>query len=134
MSLHLPPLNVVSLSAVTVRPAAENAIDGQDPISPLTVPVKVIAAALSVAVYVWPAIVTVPVRCGPLLAAMDKPTLPFPVPAAPELIAIHAVFDVADQAQPIGAVTDTVVVPPLDGNESAVRLSEYAHVEPDGAL
>ena len=126
-SVHLPPLNCVWFVALTVRPPAENVIDGHDPVRPLTVPLKVIVAALSVAVYVWPAIVTVPKRCTPPFGAMDTPTLPLPLPATPDVTVIHDTPALDDQPQPAGAVTEIVAFPPFDGNVSDVRLSVYVH-------
>ena len=39
---------------------------------------------------VWPAMVIVPVRWfEPVLAATVKPTVPLPVPGAPEVMLIH---------------------------------------------
>jgi hypothetical protein len=56
------------------------------------------------------AIVAVPVRAPPVFAATLKPTAPFAVPVAPDVIAIHASLLVAVHAQPAPAVTVTVPV------------------------
>jgi len=56
------------------------------------------------------AIVAVPVRALPVFAAMLRPTDPFPVPVAPDVMAIHASLLVAVHAQPVLAVTVTVPV------------------------
>ena len=59
------------------------------------------------------AIVSVPERAGPVLAATEKVTVPFPVPLEPDPIVIHAALLVAVHAQPAAAVTDTgVPLPP----------------------
>ena len=66
---------------------------------------------------VTPATTTVPVRLFPEFAAMLMPTVPLPLPLAPELIVIQLARLVAVQAQPDPAVTLTLVVlapPPTD--------------------
>jgi hypothetical protein len=54
--------------------------------------------------------VAVPVRAAPVFAATLKPTGPFPVPVAPDVMAIHVALLVAVHAQPAPAVTVTVPV------------------------
>jgi hypothetical protein len=54
-----------------------------------------------------PAIVSVPVRAAPVLAAIVKFVLPLPVPDAPLVIVIHGTLLVAVQAH---AGTDAVTV------------------------
>ena len=61
---------------------------------------------------VWPAIVIVPVRCGPMLAATEKPTAPLPAPLAPELIVIQLSLLAAVHEHPETVVTFTLPVPP----------------------
>jgi hypothetical protein len=61
-------------------------------------------------VNVWPAMVTVPVRAAPLLAAMFMPTEPFPVPAAPAVTVIHGTPLAAVHAHAAVVVTVTVAV------------------------
>jgi hypothetical protein len=53
---------------------------------------------------------TVPVRALPVLAATLRPTEPFPLPDAPEVIVIHGTPLVAVHVQPAAVVTATVVV------------------------
>lgn len=66
-------------------------------------------------VNVWPPMVRVPVRATPVLAATLYPTVPFPVPLAPDVMVIHVTFAVATQLQlPVLAVTATVPVVPAD--------------------
>jgi hypothetical protein len=60
-----------------------------------------------VSVNVWPAIVMVPVRVTPELAAAVKLTSPLPVPVAPEAMVIHEVAVVAVHAQPAAVETLT---------------------------
>ena len=62
-------------------------------------------AAACVTVNVCVAIVRVPVRAEPVLAAMAKPTAPFPEPLAPLVIVSHEALVVAVHAHPLGAVT-----------------------------
>jgi hypothetical protein len=70
-------------------------------------------------VNVRPAIVSVPDRPAPVVAATVKFTLPSPVPLAPDVTVIHGtlLFDV--HAQPALAVTDTVPLPPDAGTDCA---------------
>jgi hypothetical protein len=56
------------------------------------------------------AIVAVPVRAAPVFAATLKPTDPFPVPVAPDVMVMNAALLVAVHAQPAPAVTATVPV------------------------
>lgn len=68
---------------------------------------------------VAPAIVSVPVRAAPVLAATLKPTDPFPVPLAPDVTAIHCTLLLAVQVQPDGVVTLTGPPgPPVDETDS----------------
>jgi hypothetical protein len=79
-------------------------------------------------VKVRPAIVSVPERPGPLVEATVKFTVPFPVPLAPAVIEIHGRLLAAVQAQPGGATTDTLPVPPDAGTDCA--SDEIANVHP----
>ena len=81
------------------------------------------AAADWVTVKVFPPMVAVPVRLVPAaLAPTLRPTVPLPVPEAPEVTAIHAALLVAVRAQPLVPPTDTDTDPPaaptlwLDGD------------------
>jgi hypothetical protein len=66
----------------------------------------------SVSVNVRPAIVSVPERDGPELAAAAKVTCPLPVPDPPLDSEIQFAFDAAVQEQPSAIVTETVPLPP----------------------
>jgi hypothetical protein len=67
-------------------------------------------------VYVWPAIVTVPVRAAPVFAATDNWTVPSPSPALPLVTATHdGVSDIAVQVQAGPALTITTAEPPPAG-------------------
>ena len=69
--------------------------------------------ALCVTVKVWPAIVTVPVRCAVAeFAAMVMLTVPLPVPLAPPVTVIQAAPLAAVHAQVEGEVTLTLVDSP----------------------
>ena len=64
---------------------------------------------------VFPAIVSVPVRDEvEVFAAAPKVTEPLPEPDAPALIVNHAALLTAVHAQPAGAVTATLPLPPVD--------------------
>ena len=64
---------------------------------------------LWVTVTVWPATVSVPMRCDvDVLAVALKVTVPLPVPLAPPLIVSHAALLVAVHAHPAPAVTPVV--------------------------
>jgi len=66
-------------------------------------------------VNVWPAMVAVPVRCGPVFAATLYPTAPFPDPAAPDVIVIQGALLAAVHVQPAVVVTFTVPVDAVSG-------------------
>ena len=71
-------------------------------------------AAACWTVKVCPAIVTVPVRSDwVVFSAIDRDTVPFPVPFEPALIEIQPTFEEADQLQPLPAATDTLADPPV---------------------
>ena len=63
-------------------------------------------------VTVCPAIVTVPPRAAPVLAAIVSVTVPFPVPLPPELTVTNDALLVVVQLHVLGAVTVMVDVPP----------------------
>src|SRR5258707_316880 len=69
---------------------------------------------------VWPAIVRVPAREAPELAAIEKVTLPLPLPLAPLVIASHGVLLAASQLQQADAVRVDDGGPPWDRAVTAV--------------
>jgi hypothetical protein len=70
--------------------------------------------AACVTVKVRPAIVNVPVRATPVLAATVKAADPLPLPAAPEVTVIQVTLLEAVHAHPAAAVTVTgVPAPPV---------------------
>ena len=68
--------------------------------------------------------VSVPVRLlAVLFAFTEKPTVPLPLPLAPEVTCVHPTLLTADQAQPEGAVTFTPPVPPLEPKDAELAES-----------
>jgi hypothetical protein len=57
--------------------------------------------------------VSVPVRAAPVFGRTLKPTEPFPVPFAPDVIVSHDALLVAVHAHPVVVVTATVPAPPV---------------------
>ena len=82
------------------------------------------ATAACVMVNVWPAMVAVPVRCGPVFAATLYPTAPFPDPAAPDVIVIQGALLAAVHVQPAVVVTFTAPVDAVSGAFWAVGAIE----------
>jgi hypothetical protein len=80
-------------------------------------------------VKVCPAIVIVPLREGPLLAATVYWTVPLPLPLAPVVIVIQASLLVAVQAQPLVTITLTEFVPPDEMKFCMVGVSETVQSE-----
>jgi hypothetical protein len=77
-----------------------------------------VEAAACETVNVAPAIVSVPVRAAPVLAATSKPTDPFPLPLAPDVTVIHCTLLPAVQVQPDVVVTLTGPPrPPIDDTD-----------------
>jgi hypothetical protein len=95
-------------AAVTSTPVAPPAAVGVS-VSGITVKAQPV---LWLTVNVRPAIVAVPLRSAPVLAAIDSCTAPLPVPEAPAVTVIQGTFDAAVHAHPFPAVTLTVVDPP----------------------
>jgi hypothetical protein len=76
----------------------------------------------------WPAIVTEPVRCdAPVLAATFTPTVPLPLPVAPELTLSQAELLVALQAQLLSVFTDTATGSPAADDVCVPGEIEKAH-------
>ena len=67
-----------------------------------------------VIVWVTSAIVTVPLRLPPLLAAMLRATEPLPLPCAPDVIVIHEALLFALHVQPFSVDTATFAVPAVE--------------------
>lgn len=79
-------------------------------------------------VTVRPATAIVPDRVDPVVAAAVNPTVPDPLPLAPEVMVIHGAPLDAVHAHPAPAVTATLPLPPDDG---IVCVSgEMAYVQP----
>jgi hypothetical protein len=80
-------------------------------------------------VKVAPAIVNVPVReVVAVLAVALMPTVPLPLPLAPDVTLNHVSLLAAVHAHPVPAVTLTVPVPPAAVIAWLVGLIAYEHV------
>ena len=77
---------------------------------------------------VFPAIVAVPDRPGPLVPATATLTVPFPLPLPGGAIVIHDTELDVVHAQPLAAVTFTATVPPADGTDCV--SGEIANEQP----
>ena len=70
----------------------------------------------------------VPLRLAPVLACTEYPTVPFPVPDAPDVTVIHAALLLAAQVQLLAeAVTPTVPVPPVVAADALVADKVKVH-------
>ena len=81
-------------------------------------------AAACVTVNVWPAMLRVPERAPPLLAATLKVMGPFPLLLLPEVTLTQPALLLAVQAQPGPTDTATVPVPPDAAIAALVGLIE----------
>jgi hypothetical protein len=115
-----PDVTVIQLTfgtAVHAQPApAVTALEPDQPLAGTVWPVGAIVKVhdvLCVTVNVCPAIVSVPVRAAPELAATVKLTVPLPVPEPPDVTVIQLTFATAVHAQPVPAVTALEPDPPL---------------------
>jgi hypothetical protein len=86
----------------------------------------------SVTVKVLPPIVSVPLRADvDVFAIAEKPTVPFADPGVPDVTESQPILlELAVHAQPVGAVTLTVPLPPAAGSDWLV-VESVAH-EPAG--
>jgi hypothetical protein len=80
-----------------------------------------------VTVKICPAIVIVPFRPGPVVAAAVNCTSPFPLPLAPEVIVSHGTWLAAVQLHPGPAVTATFAGDAAEGSAAEVGAIVYAH-------
>jgi hypothetical protein len=88
-------------------------------------------APASLTVNVWPPIVTVPLRGVVLVfAGALNPTVPLPLPLAPDVTVSHALLLVAVHAQPVGAVIPTLPVPPVPATDCDAAESANVHGTP----
>jgi hypothetical protein len=88
-------------------------------IEPLQLPNNGSLAAC-VIVTACPATVSVAVRASPVFSAIDTPTVPFPVPAEPDVIVTNAAVDAAVQPQPALVVTPTDALAPVPATLSDI--------------
>ena len=70
------------------------------------------------------------VRCGPLLLATEKFTVPFPEPFDPEVIVMKLELGTAVQLQLSAADTLKLPVPPAPVKFWLVELSDVTHAVP----
>src|SRR5262245_15372523 len=117
----LAPLEMVIqaalLVAVQAQPVAAVILTEPDPL----LAVKLCDAGLMVneqplacvTVNVWPAMVIVPARCGPVFATTENWTAPAPEPLAPAVMVIQLSLLTAVQAHPVAVVTLNDPDPPL---------------------
>jgi hypothetical protein len=82
-----------------------------------------------VTVTVWPATVSVPVRAGPLLAAIETVTLPFPVPLLPAVMVMNDALLVAVHVDVQLVVTLITPVPPLASTLALVGETVNEHAD-----
>ena len=98
VAVHVQPPAVVTVVLLTLAGAPGVSVAGDT--------AKVQGTPAWVTVTVWPATVSVPVRAAvPVFAAIEKVTLPFPLPLAPDVIVSQASLLVAVQLQPAAVVT-----------------------------
>ncbi len=106
VAVHAQPAGAVTEKVVGPPDAPIDRLAGEIP--------NVHAAPAWSTLTVCPAIVSWLLRAAvALLAATFSVTVPLPIPAAPPAIVIQLAFSVAVHAQPVGAVTEKVTVPPL---------------------
>ena len=80
----------------------------------------------------WPPIVRIPFRAGPVLACTAKLTVPLPVPLAPLTIETQESLLDAVQLQEVALVTVTVPDPPAPPNDPVIAEVESGTTEPTG--
>ena len=113
---HAAPLVAVHAQPVLVVTAIGEPAPPADPIEALPGAIEYMqdGAAACVTVNVRPATVSSPVRVAPVFAAAVNPTVPAPLPVAPEVIVSHEAPLEAVHAQSARVVTVTAVpAPPL---------------------
>jgi hypothetical protein len=128
-----PAVTVIQLTLLTVLHAQPvPAVTVLDPDVPFALAVSddgemvgVQGAAASLTVKVRPPIVSVPLRdVVVVLGSALKPTVPAPVPAAPDVTVSQLLLLVAVQSQPAGAVMPTLPVPPVLATDCDVGVIE----------
>ena len=109
MAIHGTLAAAVQLQPGLVETATGLAVPAAAPIDWLAglIEYEQLAPAACVTANVWPAIVSVPLRTTPVLAATLKFTFPGPVPLAAEVTVIHGALLDADHAH--AAVVDTTI-------------------------
>lgn len=121
-------------AAVQLQPALVETAMGVPAPAPATMDwlvglIEYVQVAACVTVNVWPAMVSVPFRAAPELAATLKLTFPGPVPLAPEVTVIHGALLDADHAHPdVVDMLTCVPAPPAAATDWLVGLIEKEHV------
>jgi hypothetical protein len=117
-AVHAHPVAAETVTVAEAALAPSAALTGDT--------LNVHAAASWETVKARPAIVTVPVRAAvPGLAATEYPTVPAPVPLAPDVTVIHDAPLDAVHGHPLMAVTDTLPVVALADTDVALGLIAY---------
>jgi hypothetical protein len=122
-AVHVHQLLVVTVTVAVSPGDASAALAGEI--------VNAHDAACCDAVKVWPPIVTVALRAGPLFAAADTVTAPSPVPDAPLVTVSHVSLLAAVHVHQLPAVTEMVAVPP--STVKVVDPGEIAKLHDAGA-
>jgi hypothetical protein len=118
-----PDVTVIQLTLATAvhehpLPPAVTAVEPDPPLAGTAWLAGAIAKlhdVTCVTVNVWPAIVSVPVRAAPVLAAAVMLTVPLPVPEPPDVTVIQLTFGTAVHEQPALVVTALEPDQPLAG-------------------
>ena len=125
IAVHAQPVVVVTPALLELAVAAGFNEVGD------TVNVQGTGAPACVTVTVWPATVSVPVRGDvAVLAAMAKPTVPFPLPLAPDVMLSQEALLVAVHVHPVAAVTLLLLELALAPGLSDVGETVYVQATP----
>jgi hypothetical protein len=116
-AVHVQPGDVVTLNEPVPPAIGTVAPDA------LSAYVQLGRTAAWLTVNVWPAMTMLSDRAVPRLGSTRKPTVPFPLPLAPEVNVIHDAPVVAIHAQPDAALTETDPAPPTAVNDALLASS-----------
>ena len=126
VAVQLQPAAVVTLLLLELAAAPGFSAVGD------TVTVQGGGAPAWVTVTVWPAMVSVPARGDvDVLAAMEKATVPLPLPLTPDVIVSQEALLVAVQLHPVAVVT--LVLLELTAAPGVTAVGETVKVQGDGA-
>ena len=119
MEIHDAPVAAVHVQpgeVVTLNDPVPPAMGTLAPEAP-SVYVQLGSTAAWLTVNVWPAMTMLSARAAPRLGSTRKPTVPFPLPLAPDVNVIHDAPVVAVHAHPDAALTPTDPIPPRAVND-----------------